>query len=74
MSADECSYHIAITPVSGLMFDHYRACRACGDGYLKQHANYANEAPVRWDLKRLFVLPLLRGEMGLGGGGWLGQR
>lgn len=51
------------------MFDRYHARLRCGDGYLQQHANYANEAPVRWDLKRLFVLPLLRGETGVGGGG-----
>lgn len=70
---DECSYHTAITPVSGLMFDRYRARLGCGDGYLKQHANYANEAPVRWDLKRLFVLPLLRGEMEVGEGGVAGS-
>lgn len=38
----------------------------CSEGYLQQYANYANVAPVRWDLKRLFVLPLLRGEMGVG--------
>lgn len=58
-----------ITPVGGLMFDLYRACWGCSDGYLQQHANYANEAPVWWDLKRLFVLPLLRGETGVGAGG-----
>lgn len=53
-------------------FDQYHTCRGCSDGYLQQHANYANEAPVRWDLKRLFVLPLLRGELGVGEGGWEG--
>lgn len=57
------------------MLDRYRAGQGCSEVYLQQHANYANEAPIWWDLKRLFVLPLARGEMGVeeGEGSRLGQ-
>lgn len=39
-----------------------RSAAAAAEGYLQQCANYANAGAVQWDQKRLFVLPLLRGE------------
>lgn len=55
---NERAYRTTITPVGRLMSIMYSR-----KAYLQQHANYANPACVRWALKSLFVLSLLRGAM-----------
>lgn len=50
-----------------LMFDRYhRRWYSAARVTCSTVPNYVNEAAIQWDLKRLFVLPLLRGEMGVG--------
>lgn len=56
---------------SGLMFDQYLSRRGSSDRCLQPQADHANEVSiVSIDLKRLFVLPLLRGVRWVGVVGW----